>query len=150
MNNQNQNKCLVDFYGRTKFIYPIDFNCRIHSLSHTLRGTSSRAVVGLFLCVQQAACRNIYNNAATHSLTHAKLVLVFSRPVDLLHIEWFWNLPLERINDTVNHMKVDAKTYAHNDSNTGRRSNHAWRHNWNSHSAFVGQSERARGTKRFV
>lgn len=33
----------------------------------------------------------------------------------------------------------------HNDSrHTGRRSCHAWRHNWNSHSAFVGQSERAR------
>lgn len=94
---------------------------------------------------EQAACTNIYNNAAPHSLTHAKLVLVFSRAVDLLHIEWFRNLPLERINDTVNHMRFDAKTHSHTDSrHTGRRSSHAWRHNWNSHSAFVGQSERAR------
>lgn len=86
MNNQNQNKCLVDFYGRTKFIRPIDFNCRI-------RWQFAHKQVGLFLCVQQAVCRQIQQCRTYYSLTHAKSVLVFSRAVDLLHIEWFSESP---------------------------------------------------------
>lgn len=74
--NQKQNKCLVDIYGRTKFIYPIDFNCRIHWRALTLTYTSSNSVVvGPFLCVQQAACRQQIQQWAsgTHSTYTRKI-----------------------------------------------------------------------------
>lgn len=166
-NNQNQNKCLVDFYGRTKFIYPIDFNCRIHSLAHThTQNTQPNfvdnviVVVGPFLCVQpgsmqsdiyrlqclNAHARTSHNHSLTHTHTHARKIRFwcFLGLLTCYILYGFWNLPLERINDTVNHIESRREnSHTHSQLTSQHSLSHALgMHNggihWNSHSPFVG------------
>lgn len=114
--NQKQNKCLVDIYGRTKFIYPIDFNCRIHWRALTLTYTS-----------KQLRRRWAFLMRAAGSMQAADTTMSERHTFNLHTQNWFWcflglltcyilngirNLPLRRMNDTVNHMESRRK-YTH-------------------------------------
>lgn len=161
------------------YIYPIDFNCRIHShTTHTHTHTQvtlssssspSSSLPGFSYACASGSVQHAgrYNNAAHIHLHTQNWFWCFLGLLTCYILYGFRNLPLERINDTVNHIEVDRNTHAHTHSslpspNSTHRPTlkHAWRHNWNSHSAFVGQSKQTRAgrlnaraphhTKRFV
>lgn len=95
--------------------------------THTPHTSNSIDVVdvGLFLCVQQAACRQIQQCRTYYSLTHAKLVLVFSRAVDLLHIEWFSESPPrahKRYRKSYGSQRKHIQSDTRSSSSGGRRS----------------------------
>lgn len=106
-----------------------------------------------YACSRQHAGIYLQQCHNTFTYTYAKLVLVFSRAVDLLHIEWFLESPPRaHINDTVNHMKSrrEKHTRTHNGTPTPTDAQAMHDGITEIHTRHLLGNQSARGTKRFV